>query len=224
MKKGRIMKDIVIVGSGGAAIEVKYLIDSINYVKPSWNIIGFIDDWGLIKGTSIVDEKVVIGNIDDLNSYKEEKSVVIAIGRSDRMFAAVSRINNPVLNFPNLVHPRAEVGKNVLFGKGNIIMFSCFLSYNVRVDNFNLFSVRSLVGHGSTIGSFNIFYTNVIISGDVSIGNNNIWGLNSSIMQKKRVGNNNSIGACSFVVRDIEDNGAYFGCPAKINPLPVRNI
>ena len=37
------MKEIVIVGAGGLAKEVAFLIDQINHQKKQWNILGFID-------------------------------------------------------------------------------------------------------------------------------------------------------------------------------------
>ena len=38
------MKDIVIVGSGGFAKEVAFLIEECNKVEKIWNLLGFIDN------------------------------------------------------------------------------------------------------------------------------------------------------------------------------------
>lgn len=38
------MKDIVIIGAGGFGREVAWLIEDINRIKQTWNIIGFVDD------------------------------------------------------------------------------------------------------------------------------------------------------------------------------------
>lgn len=38
------MRDIVIIGAGGIGREVAWIIEEINKVKPTWNIIGFADE------------------------------------------------------------------------------------------------------------------------------------------------------------------------------------
>ena len=45
-----MMKDILIYGFGGFGHEVACLIDHINRIKPTWNVIGYIDD-GVEVGT-----------------------------------------------------------------------------------------------------------------------------------------------------------------------------
>lgn len=38
------MKDIVIIGAGGFAREVVWLIEENNKIKPEWNILGYISN------------------------------------------------------------------------------------------------------------------------------------------------------------------------------------
>ena len=38
------MKNIVIVGAGGVGREVSLIIQQINMLEPTWNLIGYIDD------------------------------------------------------------------------------------------------------------------------------------------------------------------------------------
>ena len=44
------MKNIVIVGAGGVGREVSLIIQQINMLEPTWNLLGYIDDnpanWG----------------------------------------------------------------------------------------------------------------------------------------------------------------------------------
>jgi sugar O-acyltransferase (sialic acid O-acetyltransferase NeuD family) len=217
------MKDIVIVGSGGLAKEIKCLIDDINDRTPEWNLLGFIDNWGRQKGDEIIEGKAVIGTTDDLNAMNKEIYAIIAIGIPGRIKDAAEKIVDPNVKFPNLIHPTAIVRSDVKIGFGNIITFSNLISCNVEIGNFNFFNIKCAVGHDTKIGSYNVFNPNAEISGNVIIGDGNFWGLNSSVLQGKRIGNNNTIGACTFVISAIQDNGSYFGIPAKRNPLPVVN-
>jgi sugar O-acyltransferase (sialic acid O-acetyltransferase NeuD family) len=215
------MKDIVIIGSGGIAVEVKYLIDDINATTEEWNFLGFIDSWGKNKGEIIAEEKAVIGSIEDLNAMKDEVYAVIAIGTPERIKDVALQIKNPNVKFANLIHPTAIVHRTAKIGYGNIITFTNFISCNTEIGNFNLFNTKCGIGHHVQIGSFNVFNPNTQISGNVKIGNENFFALNSSVLQELNIGNKNKIGAHSFVMRNIKDNGSYFGIPAKIMPLPV---
>jgi sugar O-acyltransferase (sialic acid O-acetyltransferase NeuD family) len=207
-------KNIIIIGAGGLAKEVKYLIDDINQQEQQWNLLGFVDSWGRKKGTIIVDDKAVIGTIEELNATREEVYAVIAIGTPDKLKDAAIKIANQNIIFPNLIHPSAVVSKDIKLGFGNIITFANFISCNVEIGNFNFFNTKCAIGHDTKIGNYNVFNPNTQISGNVTIGNENLWGLNSSIVQGKGIGNHNTIGAYSFVIRNLKDNGSYFGIPA----------
>jgi len=55
-----------------------------------------------------------------------------------------------------------------------------------------------------------------IVSGDCNIGNNVYIGTNSSIREKVSICNDVVIGMNSGVVRNINKNGIYVGCPSKL--------
>ena len=58
------MKDVVIIGAGGFAREVAWLIEEINKKNEQWNILGFIDDNTENIGKSLNGYKI-IGNTDE---------------------------------------------------------------------------------------------------------------------------------------------------------------
>ena len=209
-------KDIVIVGTGGLAREVKGLIDDINQHENQWNLLGFIDNWGKQKGDVIIDDKSVVGTIGDLNKMAGEIHVTIAIaGKIAWKKEAISLITNPNVQFPNLIHPSALIRQDIKTGKGNIICSYSTMSCNVTIGDFNFFNSYYSVGHDAQIGSYNVFGPKAIISGNVTIGSDNFFGLNSSVLEGKSIGNNNRIGACSFIMRNVKDDCFYFGVPAK---------
>ena len=207
------MRDIVIIGSGGFATEIKYLIDAINRVNPQWNLLGFVDDWSRKKGDEIIDGYKLLGTTEVLNNSKEALYAIIALGSPQYIIDAVENVHNPIIKFANLIHPSTEIDTTDI-GYGNIFCFGSFISYNVKIGNFNFFNTMCAVGHDVCIGSFNVFNPRTQISGSVEIGDKNYWGMNSSILQGKKVGDCNTIGGHSFVIRNIKDNSSCFGIPA----------
>lgn len=210
------MKDIIIYGAGGFGREVACLLKRINNeVEPTWNLLGFIDD-GLEAGISNEYGKV-LGNIDTLNSWDKPLSVVFAIGSPKIIEILFNKVDNPYIDFPNIIAPDTLFldRENVRMGLGNVISSRCLISCNIKIGNFNTLNGYITVGHDSTIGDFNSIMPAVKISGGVTIGKRNFLGVNSVILQYKAIGNDTIIGASSVVLRNTKDGSTYVGNPAK---------
>ena len=72
------MKNLVIIGAGGVGKEVSLIVEQINRLDPTWNLVGFVDDntenWG-----KVINKYTVIGGIDTLNFFEKDYYVLIAI-------------------------------------------------------------------------------------------------------------------------------------------------
>ena len=209
------MKDILIYGFGGFGHEVACLLQHINDAKPTWNIVGYIDD-GVEVGTTSK-YGVVLGNIDTLNSWSTQVSVVIAIGSPKYLELLPSLITNPLVDFPNIIAPNVfYFDKNtVSIGKGNIITFGCRLSCNITLGNFNVLNGSISLGHDVQVGNYNMFFPEVRVSGQTVVGDKNYFGSRCFIAQCLKVGNENRFGAGTYILRKIKDSGFYMGNPAK---------
>ena len=75
------MKDIAIFGVGGFGREVLTLIQDINKVEPTWNVIGFFDD-GYEIGYESHGLKV-LGGTKELSEWKTPLALTIAIGTQE---------------------------------------------------------------------------------------------------------------------------------------------
>lgn len=208
------MTDIAIYGAGGFGREVACLINAINYVKPTWNLIGFFDD-EKTKGDRN-EFGVILGGLEDLNSYNKKLAIVMSIGNPSSISKLVSAITNENIEFPNILAPDLVfLDKSSLsLGKGNLIMFQSLVSYNVTIGDFNLFNCGISLGHGASLGSFNSMMSYVKISGDVRVGNSNFFGVCSVVLQKIEIGNNTTIGTNSVIMRKTKDYSTYLGNPA----------
>lgn len=209
------MKDIAIYGFGGFGHEVACLIQQINLIEPTWNVIGYIDD-GIPKGAECKYGKV-LGNIDTLNSWSTPISVVIAIGNVKNLETISAKIVNPKVDFPNLIAPNCfffDKG-SVVIGKGNIITFGCRMSCNIHIGDFNILNGCISFGHDVVLGNYNVMFPETRISGQVTIGDKNFFGARCFASQTIKIGNENRFGAGTFILRRIKDGGFYMGNPAK---------
>jgi len=209
-----IMKKIAIIGAGGFGQEV-YCIwrDMLISEGLKYDFVGFFDDNSDVKQNKF---GKVVGSINDLNVVDHEIYVAIAIGNPEIIRKIREKINNPLVKFPNIIHPSVKfLDKNsLIMGEGNILSLDVLISCNVEISNFNVFNTRATLGHDVFVGNFNVFSPNVQISGNVTIDDYNFFGFNCGIIQGRKIGISNVIGAGAILLRSIRDKGTYIGVPA----------
>ncbi len=210
------MKKIAIYGAGGFGREVACLLNKINEVEPTWELVGFFDD-GIEKGSQISHFGKVLGGIDELNAWTSELSIAITIGNPKIVQTLVSKITNPNIQFPNIIAPTVYFADKDTFkiGKGNIIQKHCSFSCDVTIGDFNVMDGADVFGHDDVVGSFNTFMPAMRISGEVTIGDGNFFGVGSIILQQIKIGNNVRLGAGSVLMRKPKEGCLYMGNPAK---------
>lgn len=200
-------KDMVIVGTGGFAKEVKWLIDRINCITPQWNTLGFIDRK---SGDGI------IGDDGFLLNYNLELNVVIAIGNPDiRKNLVESLGKNDKLKFPNLIDPSVLLSGKVQFGIGNIICAGTVLTVDIQIGNFSIINLDCTIGHDALIGDYVTINPGVNVSGGVKIGSLANIGTGTQIIQEKEIGCGAVIGAGAVVTHSVPRLCAAVGVPAK---------
>jgi len=209
------MERLIIYGAGGFGREIACLVNSLNRIENKWELLGFVDD-GLAEGTTNEFGKV-LGNIDFLNSFPQKIGVALSVASPEIIKRITAAIVNPNVWYPNLVAPDAKIHdlSSFKFGIGNILFFSCRISCNVRIGDFNIINSLSSLGHDVCLGDRNVLNPQVRISGNSSVGDGNFFGVNSIIIQGIKIGNNTRVGVSSVVIRNTQDGHLYFGNPAK---------
>ena len=209
------MKDILIYGFGGFGHEVACRIQHINKEKPTWNVIGYIDD-GVEVGTECKYGKV-LGNCDTLNAWDKPVAVVIAIGSCKALEVVSKKIVNPNVEFPNIVAPNVFYfdEESVTMGKGNIVTFGCRFSCNTHLGDFNVLNGNISLGHDATLGNYNVLCPESRISGQTSVGDRNFFGARVFVAQCLKVGNDCRFGAGAYILQETKDGYLYMGNPAK---------
>jgi len=209
------LQKIAIYGFGGFGREVACLLNQINEVNQSWELIGFFDD-GVPKGTSNRYGQV-LGGFTDLNNWQTELSIVLAMATPQYLKTVTTGITNPLISFPNIIAPNVNIFDKQAFamGKGNLIFLGCRLSSDVNIGDFNLFNGAVSLGHDVKLGNYNVLGPSTRISGDCRVGGENFFGVNSVVLQGLTIGNKTRIGAGSIVIRNTKNGFLYYGNPAK---------
>lgn len=210
------MKELFLIGGGGFATEVLFVLERINKVEKKWSSIFIIDD-NIVVGTKVRNYSVV-GNVDYVTNVTQDIEVVITINDPEIRKNIVEKIKSKKTNvtFPNIFDASSISDYDHLqIGEGNVIMHFVILSTNLVVGSFNIFNSYTGIGHNSELGDFNSFNPRVAISGNVIMQNLNSFGVNATVLQNKKIGSRNEVWMNSTIVKNLKDDGKYFGMPAK---------
>ncbi|HZJ84282.1 MAG TPA: transferase, partial [Syntrophomonadaceae bacterium] len=123
-------KDLIIIGGSGFGREVANLVNDINVVKHTWNLLGLIDD--NLKG-STVEGLQILGGIGDLHKINPRPEVVVAIADTDTRCLIVEKLSMEGYSFATLIHPSVTTGKLVGLGEGTIVCANTLFTTNIDI-------------------------------------------------------------------------------------------
>jgi sugar O-acyltransferase (sialic acid O-acetyltransferase NeuD family) len=210
------MKDIVIVGHGGLAREVAFLIGEINRATPTWNLLGYIasDAEPLSKP---VGRHTVRGSDEWLSKSTKEIAVAIAIGQPSRLRTLHDRFRqNSKLSFPNLIHPSVTGDwERIAMDSGNIVLNNASFTTDIRLGSLNVINPGATIAHDCVLGSYNLINPGASLSGEVVLGDEILLGTGARVLQQLHLCSCAVVGAGAVVTHSIERPGVYIGIPAR---------
>lgn len=204
------MRNVIILGAGGAGAEVTFYIEDHNAkvgVDQQIRISGYIDDskenWAKYNYKA-----PLLGNIDSY-SPKEGEEVLIAIGQMvtrKKMIEILVQKKAPIGSF---IHHSVIKPHNMELGVGNIVFPFCILEDHAKIGNYNFLTSYCFISHDCVVGDNN-FLSVAGLAGTVKVGNNNYFGLRSTVIPGVEVGNNNVIQAGMIVDKNVKDDTTVF--------------
>ncbi|WP_238884659.1 acetyltransferase [Clostridium sp. YIM B02551] len=209
------MNNIVILGAGGFAREVAWLIEDINVQDSMWNLIGYVEESDENVGKNLNGFNV-IGDFSNLKDYYDgELYYVCAVGDPNLKVKFSNKAKELGMKPAILIHPNVKISKYNKIGDGAIICAGCIITVNATIGEHVILNIDTTVGHDSVIGNYSTVLPSVNISGNVVLGENCNIGTATSIINKVNIGTNVTIGAGAVVVKDIPSNCTAVGIPAK---------
>lgn len=173
---------------------------------------GFIDDdLAALEGFS--GYPPVVGTIADYQPL-ENDVFVCSIGGRSRSKCIQSVLGKGGVFIP-LIHKTARIGSNVVMGQGNQVGAFTTIAADAKIGDYNFIQSNTIIGHDVIIGSWNRIDSYVMCVGGTEIGDYNMIHTSAMINHNVKVGNNTMVGACSFVISNVEDDTTVAGNPAR---------
>lgn len=218
MKMDIHKNDIAILGAGGHARDLLWLIENINsHRKPKdqWNVIGFFE-----RGIQEIEQMC------DYPVFPEEElwtlgkvAVAVGVGVSTARKKAVEKLRerNPLVTFPILISPDAFYSRLAVFGEGTVVFPGTMLmGGSVQIGDFSVIHISSTIGHDSVLGKFCQVNPGCNVSGCCVLGECIQIGTGVRILPKITIEDYAIIGAGAVVTKNLPKRSTAVGIPAKV--------
>lgn len=208
------INDLIIIGASGFGREVAWLVERINALRPTWNLLGFMDDNPNAQGT-VVGGYPVLGDCNAAATYPDSY-FVCAVGAAQTRRKIVGRLNGIMTpNYATLIDPSALISNRVKVGVGCMICAGSIITVDIDIGNHVIVNLDCTIGHDSVIRDFVTVYPSVNISGSTDIGEAVELGTGTQVIQGKSIGEETIIGAGAVVVKNLPSKCTAVGSPAK---------
>ncbi len=211
-----MIRPLMILGTGGGAHDVLDVIEAINACRPTWKVVGFLDDARPTGSRHLGLE--VVGTLREARQHGH-CSFVNAIG-GDQSFRSLPEIlastGLSIDRFATLIHPEASVSHRARLGRGVVVNYGVAIGGAAVVGDWITLGPGSIVGHNALIRDHSILAPGVILSGSVVVDRNCYIGARAVIRQGIRVGERALVGMGAVVVREVDSGATVVGNPARV--------
>jgi sugar O-acyltransferase (sialic acid O-acetyltransferase NeuD family) len=216
--------DLLIVGAGGFARETAEAVHAVNAVRPTWRLLGYLDDDPVRHGEA-VGGLAVLGPADAVHEHPHA-AVLICAGRPSnyvirRKLAA--RLGLDEDRYATVVHPTATVGRSCRIGRGSVLLAHVDVTADVVIGRFTAVMPQAILTHDVRVADWATLAAAVRVGGGCEIGSEAYIGSGACLREGVAIGPRAMVGMGAVVVDDVPPERLWYGSPARDRgpaPLP----
>jgi len=209
------MKRIVLIGASGFGKEVAYIIERINAIKPTYELVGFLDDGAAFNSDSRINGYPWLGPSDWIIDHRDEYVCNCTIGFPAIKGRIQRRLTEKGVCFETIIAPEASIAPYTEIGAGAVLYWHSIVSVNCKIGDGVLISGGVRIGHDSIVGDYTTIMAGTGISGCCSIGSEVKIGGHAFVIPGRKVGDQSTVAAGSIVFTNVKASTTVLGNPAK---------
>ncbi len=209
------MKRLVIVGAGGTGEDAAEIVRAVNRHRPSYELVGFLDD-DPSKKDQVIGGLPVLGPLGSAAQHADTWFVdCLGSPSSFRARPALIDASGIAQNrFETLVHPAAEIADSSSIGAGSIVYPFVYLGAGAALGRHVIVLSQVTVNHHCSVGDYSILTTGCAVSGHVTLGRCVYLGAGCSLRDGIDIGDETLVGMGSVVTRSVAARQVVKGVPA----------
>jgi sugar O-acyltransferase (sialic acid O-acetyltransferase NeuD family) len=192
------LRKLWVLGDSGLAREVEMVARAIDLPCDRWQAV------------------IRVGPSEEGPLRTQGGDVVMGMGSPQIRAEVAARLGgSQSLNWPVLVHPRADVGPRVTMAAGVVVASGSIVTVDVEISAWSMLNINVTVGHDARIGQCCIVNPMAAVSGRVVLEDEVLVGAGAVILEGRRVGKGATVGAGAVVTTDVDPGTTVVGVPAR---------
>lgn len=209
------MDKLLIYTAGSASRELKLMIDQLNEGKPTWNIIGFLDEDPNIVGQEV--EGIPVYDLEHKEQAHDVYGICPVLDPLVRQRIIERNIEGARRKLATILFPTVALPRDLNIGPGSIVMPGALIGYNVKIGKGVLIWWRSLIGHDLCVGDYSSILSSANITGRCSIGKRCTIGAGATLNVGVTVGDDSIVGIGTTIFQNVGAKKSVVAIPRLVS-------
>jgi len=209
-------RPLLIFGAGGFARETAEAVRAVNAVRPSWDLLGFLDDDPGLQGREIGGVPI-LGPSDAVDRFPAA-AVSVCVGNPSEYtsrWRIVRRLGPDLARWATIVHPTAVLPPDTEIGPGTVVLAGVVATTAVALGAHVAVMPGAILTHDNVVRDFATLGSGVRLGGGVRVDEGAYLGAGALVRERVCIGRWALVGMGAVVLSDVPEGEVWAGVPAR---------